>query len=58
MSFEFLISGFVGNEIEVGNGTSFGPGTIVDASGKFPDNSAFFGNPLQHRIAADRPQVN
>lgn len=53
---EFLV-GFVGEEVRVGNGTSFGAGTTVTTQESIPDNSVFFGNPLRHRIANDRPQV-
>jgi len=48
---------FVGDDVGVQNGCVFGAGTKITAPTAVTDNSIFFGNPLQHRIAGERPAV-
>ncbi|ODN04875.1 Dynactin subunit 6 [Orchesella cincta] len=48
---------FVGDQISIGNGCVFGAGTKVTPSQAVPDNSVFYGEPLKHRLAGERPSA-
>jgi len=47
----------VGEQVIVGNGCVFGAETKVTPSQTVPDNSVFYGEPLKHRLAGERPSV-
>lgn len=47
----------MGEQVIVGNGCVFGAGTKVTPSQAVTDNSVFYGEPLKHRLAGERPSV-
>lgn len=53
----YLYAGSVGDQVSVGNGCVFGAGTQVTPSQTVADNSVFYGEPLKHRLAGERPSV-
>jgi len=53
----FLLA-FVGEGVQITNGCVIGSGTrLTECEDKMADHSVYYGDPLRHRIAAEKPAV-
>ena len=51
------VAGYVGESVNVSNGCVFGAATKISQPTSIAENSVFYGEPLKHRIASERPAV-